>query len=63
MLVLSRKKGEVIRISDEISIEVVQISGNRARLGVIAPAHVRILRGELLTREMEIPENGNGQQS
>jgi carbon storage regulator len=48
MLVLSRKIGERIVISDEIVIEVLQIKGNQVRLGVTAPSGVRILREELV---------------
>ncbi len=49
MLVLSRKIGERIIINDNITVEVLQIVGNRIRLGVTAPAGVPILREELLT--------------
>lgn len=49
MLVLSRKIGERIIINDEITVEVLQIVGNRVRLGVSAPAGVPIMREELLT--------------
>lgn len=48
MLVLSRKKGEQIRIGDDIVITVQRLSGNRVSLGIEAPANCRITRGELL---------------
>lgn len=47
MLVLSRHAKEKIHIGDSITIEVKRISGNRVSIAVDAPAHVRILRGEL----------------
>jgi carbon storage regulator len=47
MLVLSRKPGEKIVIGDGITVTVVEVDGNRVRLGIEAPADVRILRGEL----------------
>ena len=47
MLVLSRKKNESILIDGKIEIEVLQIKGNKIRLGINAPADVKILRGEL----------------
>jgi carbon storage regulator len=49
MLVLSRKIGERIVINDNISVEVLQILGNRVRLGITAPVGVPILREELVT--------------
>ncbi|NQV22943.1 MAG: carbon storage regulator [Rhodopirellula sp.] len=53
MLVLSRKKEEVIRIGDEITIKVISIKGGGVRLGIDAPIDVSIVRSELL------PNNGN----
>jgi carbon storage regulator len=48
MLVLTRKVGERIIIADSIVLEVVEIQGNRVRLGLQAPPNVSILREELL---------------
>jgi carbon storage regulator len=48
MLVLSRKIGERIIINDTIAVEVLQIVGNRVRLGISAPDGVPIMREELL---------------
>ena len=47
MLVLSRKIGQEIIVGDNVRITVTKVSGNRVTLGVEAPDHVRILRGEL----------------
>lgn len=47
MLVLSRKKGEVIRVNDDISIYVVDIRGDKVRLGVEAPKDTPVHRGEV----------------
>ena len=47
MLVLSRKKGEQIRIGDDIVITIHRVSGNRVSIGIEAPASLRIVRGEL----------------
>ena len=47
MLVLSRKVGQEILIGDSIRITINKVSGNRVTLGVEAPEHIRILRGEL----------------
>ncbi len=50
MLVLSRKQGQRIQISDNVTITVTQIKGNQVRLGVEAPRDVAIRRGELLAK-------------
>ena len=47
MLILSRKVGEKIAVGDEITIVVNRIAGNRVALGIQAPSHVRVVRGEL----------------
>lgn len=47
MLVLSRKVGQEILVGDNVRITVTKVSGNRVTLGIEAPDHVRILRGEL----------------
>ena len=50
MLVLSRKKGEVIRIGDDITINITRVSGDNVRVGVEAPGDVTIHRGEVYER-------------
>ena len=47
MLVLTRKRLETIRIGDDITIQVIQTGRGRVKLGIQAPAHLRVLRGEL----------------
>ena len=47
MLVLSRRISQSIMIGDNIEVTVVRIAGNRVRIGVSAPANIRILRSEL----------------
>ena len=47
MLVLSRKISESILIGNDIEIVVTQIAGGKVKLGIQAPANVRVLRGEL----------------
>jgi len=50
MLVLTRKVGEEILIGDQINIRVIEISGNKVRLGIDAPVSMRIYREEILAR-------------
>ena len=47
MLVLSRKKNESIVINDNITIMVVEIFGDKVRLGVEAPKEVPVHRKEV----------------
>ena len=47
MLVLSRKKNESIIINDDITIVVVEIRGDKVRLGVEAPKEVPVHRREV----------------
>ena len=47
MLVLSRKKNESIVINDNINIVVVEIRGDKVRLGIEAPKEVPVHRREV----------------
>ncbi|MHB8969648.1 MAG: carbon storage regulator CsrA [Pirellulaceae bacterium] len=47
MLVLSRKKNESIVINDDITIVVVEIRGDKVRLGIEAPKEVPVHRREV----------------
>jgi len=47
MLVLSRKQNESIKIGDNITLTVVEIRGNKVRLGIDAPDNVAVHRQEI----------------
>jgi len=47
MLILSRKESECIHLGDEIVVTIVRVNGEKVRIGVQAPPHVKILRTEL----------------
>lgn len=47
MLVLSRKKNESIVIDENIVITVVEVRGDKVRLGIQAPREVPIHRSEI----------------
>ncbi len=47
-LVLARKRGEAIRIGDDIVIRILELGRSVARLHIKAPDGVKILREELL---------------
>lgn len=48
MLVLTRKRGELIQIDGNIQVTVISVQGNRVRLGIEAPDTVSVRRGELV---------------
>lgn len=47
MLVLSRHRDETIIIGDDIELTVVDIRGDKVRLGIKAPSHVAVHRKEV----------------
>jgi carbon storage regulator len=47
MLVLSRQRDETIMIGDEIEITVVDIRGDKVRLGIAAPTRIAVHRKEV----------------
>lgn len=47
MLVLSRKKNESIVIANDIVITVVEVRGDKVRLGIVAPKDVAVHRSEV----------------
>ncbi len=46
MLVLSRYRNEVIQIGDDIEITIVDIRGDKVRVGITAPRGVPVNRKE-----------------
>ncbi len=47
MLVLSRQRDETIMIGDDIEITVVDIRGDKVRLGITAPTRIAVHRKEV----------------
>ena len=58
MLILTRRKDEAIVIRDrfgaEIRLLVVDVRGNKVRLGIEAPADVSVIREEISKRIVEV---------
>jgi carbon storage regulator len=50
MLVLSRKRGEMITIGEGVTVTVLAIQGDRVKIGVMAPAEVPVHRQEIHER-------------
>ena len=47
MLILSRRQGESIIISDSIEISITEVKRDQVRLGIKAPSNVKVLRKEI----------------
>ena len=56
MLVLSRKSLERIQIGDNVVVTVLEIHGNKVRIGIDAPKEVLVRRSEL---KAVIPDVGS----
>lgn len=50
MLVLSRKKNQVVKLGANIEVHVVEVRGGRVRLGFVAPSELPIERDDAKTR-------------
>lgn len=50
MLVLTRKLGETIRIGDQIKVTVLEVRAGQVKLGIDAPAEVKVHREEVYAR-------------
>lgn len=65
MLVLSRKLGEKIMINDNVTITIVDIRGDKVRLGIEAPTEMPVHREEVysaIKREKESQNNSENSQ-
>jgi len=51
MLIISRKRHEGIVINGDIVLTVADVQGDKVRIGIDAPASVKIVRKELLDTE------------
>ena len=47
MLVLTRKKSEMIRIGDNVVVKVISTGNGKVKIGIEAPDDVRVVRAEL----------------
>jgi carbon storage regulator len=55
MLVLTRKAAETIQIGDDIVVKVIKTGSGTVKIGIEAPAHVRVMRGELIAEKPPVP--------
>ena len=59
MLVLSRKSTESIHIGDSVVVTVLEVRGNKVRIGIDAPEDIHVFRSELLDRDSNASGNGS----
>jgi carbon storage regulator len=59
MLVLSRKVGESIVIAGGITLKVVEIRGNKIKLGIEAPKEISVYRQEVYDRVVKEVSTGS----
>lgn len=57
MLILTRRVGETIMIGEDVTITVLGINGNQARIGINAPKEVAVHREEIYQRIKEEGDN------
>lgn len=51
MLILTRRRGETIRIGDDIEVVIVAVNHSQVRVGIKAPKDVVVLREEVALRQ------------
>ena len=67
MLILSRKIDEKIKICDNITITLIDVHGDKVKIGVEAPKNVKVFRQEVFdaiqsenkAAVVDAPESGN----
>ncbi len=59
MLVLSRMRDQTIMIGDDVKITIVDIRGDKVRLGITAPSHIPVHRKEVYDAIKREKEEGN----
>lgn len=58
MLVLARRPMETIHIGDSIVVTLVRLGDSSVRIGIDAPAEMRVIRGELMSNDARPPLSG-----
>ena len=47
MLIITRKPGEKIMLGDDVTVEVIEVSGSSVRIGIAAPRSLPVYREEI----------------
>ena len=53
MLIITRKPGEKIMLGDDVTVEVIEVSGSSVRIGIAAPRSLPVYREEIWTAVKE----------
>ena len=59
MLVLTRKPEETIIINGNIEVQIIEVKGNRVRIGITAPREISVNRGEVQAEVNEKNKNSD----
>jgi carbon storage regulator len=62
MLVLSRRRNESIQIGDDVKVTILDVQGDKVRLGIEAPPHVSVHREEVaesIAQEKQLKAKSN----
>jgi len=51
---------EAIMIGDSVTVRIIEIKGDRVKIGLTAPSAVSIMRGELITGDKKKKKNNHG---
>jgi carbon storage regulator len=54
MLVLTRRNNEAIMLGDEVRITILEVDGDRVKIGIDAPQAMKVLRAELLSEIRDV---------
>ncbi len=47
MLIITRRQTETVSLGNDITLTIVKVNGEKVRIGVDAPPHMKVLRAEL----------------
>ena len=62
MLILTRRVGETLMIGNDVTVTILGIKGNQARIGIDAPKNVAVHREEIYKRVQLEQQQGTGAQ-